>query len=70
MNGFRVLWSLIQDSPIIVKIVTPPADPTGGLAKVLLAALSLTGVLILIAVALGLLMAGILLLARSRRPLQ
>lgn len=60
---------LIQESPIIVKIVTPPEDPTG-LADVLMSALTLTGVLTLIAVALGLLTAGILLLTRSRRPLQ
>jgi hypothetical protein len=64
-----VLPFLIQESPIIVRIVTPPEDPTG-LADVLMRALGLTGVLVLVAVALGLLTAGILLLARSRRPLQ
>jgi len=63
-----VLAVLQQQPPIIVKIVEPDSDPTG-LAQVLLGALGLTGVLVLIAVAFGLLMAGILFLARSRRPL-
>jgi hypothetical protein len=58
-----------QSAPIIVKIVETPKDPTG-LADVLLSALGITGVLTLLAVTLGVLMAGILYLARSRRPLQ
>jgi hypothetical protein len=57
-----------QSSPIIVKIVETPKDPTG-LADVLLGALGITGVLALLALALGLLMAGVLFFARSRRPL-
>ncbi len=69
MSGIFVLLLLLQPPPDIVKIVPPSEDPTG-LADVLLAALGFTGVLILIAVALGVLTAGVLLLARSRRPLR
>jgi hypothetical protein len=57
-----------QGSPIIVKIVETPRDPTG-LADVLIGALGLTGVLVVMALALGLLVGGILFFARSRRPL-
>jgi hypothetical protein len=60
---------LIQDAPIIVKLVEPQGDPTG-LADTLLRALGLTGVLTLLALGLGLLMAGVLFFVRSRRPLQ
>jgi hypothetical protein len=62
----------VQSSPppsIIVKIVEPPHDPTG-LADVLLGALGLSGILALIALAFGLLLGGLLFLARSRRPLK
>ena len=52
-------------TPIIVKIVETPSDPTG-LASVLLGALGLTGVILLIALVLGLLAGGILYFARSR----
>ena len=51
--------------PIIVKIVEPPGDPTG-LAAVLLGALGLTGAIVVIAVVLGLVMAGVLSWIRSR----
>ena len=61
--------TFIQESPIIVKIVEAPHDPTG-LADVLLGALGLTGVLTLGAVALGVLVAGVLFLKRSRHPLR
>ena len=61
--------SFIQESPIIVKIVETPHDPTG-LADVLLGALGLTGVIALGAVVLGLLVAGILFVKRSHHPLQ
>jgi len=69
LSGIFVLLLLLQPPPVIVKIVPPSEDPTG-LADVLLAALGFTGVLILIAVALGVLTAGVLLLPRSRRPLR
>jgi hypothetical protein len=55
-------------TPIIVKIVETPGDPTG-LASVMIGALGLTGVLVLIGLALGAVMGGILYFARSRRPL-
>jgi ABC-type phosphate transport system permease subunit len=55
-----------QKSPIIVKLVEPHKDPTG-LAEVLIGALGLTGVITLIAVALGVLTALIMLWMRSRR---
>ena len=51
--------------PIIVKIVESPGDPTG-LAAVLIGALGLTGAIVLIAVLLGLVMAGVLSWIRSR----
>ena len=51
--------------PIIVKIVELPSDPTG-LADVLIGALGLTGAIVVIAVLLGVLMAGVLFWIRSR----
>ncbi len=57
-----------QPSPIIVKIVETPHDPTG-LTEVLIGALGLTGVLVLLALAVGLAFGGFLFFARSRRPL-
>ena len=50
---------------IIVKIVELPSDPTG-LADVLIGALGLTGAIVVIAVLLGVLMAGVLFWIRSR----
>ncbi len=58
---------LAQQTPIIVRL-TPTRDPTG-IAGVLLSALGLTGVLVLCALLAGALVAGILFLLRSRRPL-
>ena len=55
-------------SPIIVKIIEPPSDLVG-VGDVLLQALGLSGVITLIALALGLLVAGLLFWARRRRPL-
>jgi hypothetical protein len=52
--------------PVTVRIIEPPADPTNGLADVLLGSLGLTGVLILIALAAGAIFAGILFYIRSR----
>jgi hypothetical protein len=45
--------------PVIVKIIEPPSD-VEGLADVLLGALGLTGIFVLAAVLLALLMAGVL----------
>ena len=58
----------LQQNPIIVKIVEPPHDPTG-LADVLIGSLGLTGVIVLAAVLMGALMAGVLFWMRSRNPL-
>lgn len=53
-------------SPIIVKIVELPHDPTG-LADVLLGAIGVAGVITLIAVVCGVLFAGALFLIRRWR---
>jgi hypothetical protein len=58
----------LQQNPIIVKIVEPPHDPTG-LADVLIGSLGLTGVIVLAALLMGALMAGVLFWMRSRNPL-
>jgi hypothetical protein len=57
-----------QSQPIIVKLVEPKTDPTG-LADVIIGALGLSGALALLALALGVVMAGVLFYVRSRRPL-
>ena len=58
----------LQQNPIIVKLIEPPHDPTG-LADVLLGSLGLTGVIVLAAVLMGALFAGVLFWMRSRNPL-
>jgi hypothetical protein len=58
--------ALLQSSPIIVKLVEPPHDPTG-LAGVLLGAIGLTGVITLGAVTLGLLVGALIFWIRSRQ---
>jgi len=60
---------LIQNpDPVIVKIVSPPKDESGlsQLAGVLIGSLGLTGAIVLIALLLGALMAGIMFLWRRR----
>ena len=57
-----------QRAPIIVKLLEPTGDPLG-IADLIISALGLTGALLLLAVLLGALMAGVLFLVRSRRPL-
>jgi hypothetical protein len=52
-------------SPIIVKLIDEPRDPTG-LAGVLIGALGLTGALTLLAVMLGLALGGLMFWLRSR----
>jgi len=55
-------------NPIIVKIVEPPAkSDLAGLADVLLGSLGLTGVIVLAAIALGAVFAGVLFWIRSRQ---
>jgi hypothetical protein len=58
---------LIQSAnPIIVKIITPPKDESGlsQLADVLIGSLGLTGAIVVVALLLGTLMAGVMLLWR------
>ncbi len=52
-------------SPIIVKIIEPPGDPTG-LADVLLGALGITGALVVGALVLGVLLGGLMFWLRRR----
>jgi hypothetical protein len=59
------LTALLQP-PVTVRIIEPKADPTGGLADVLLTSLGLTGVLVIIALLAGAVFAGILFFVRSR----
>ena len=54
-----------QKPPIIVRLIDPPKDPTG-LADVLVGALGLTGVILLIAVILGIVLAGVMFWVRAR----
>ena len=58
----------VQDpiTPVIVKIIEPPKDPTG-LADVLVGALGLTGVLGLAAVSIGIAIGAVIFWMRSRR---
>lgn len=55
-------------SPIIVKVITPPHDPTG-ISDVIIGAIGLTGAIVVLAVVLGLVMAGLLFWFRHRNPL-
>ena len=59
----------MQSPPVIVKIVEPTTDPTG-IADIIIGALGLTGALALLALTLGLVVAGVLFLVRSRHPLK
>jgi hypothetical protein len=62
----RIVFAL--QSPITVKLVDSHKDDTG-LADVLLKSLGLTGVMVLVAIVAGVVMAGLLFLWRSRKPL-
>ena len=53
-------------SPVIVKIIVQPKDPTG-LADVLMGALGLTGVLGVAAIAIGIAIGAVIFWMRSRR---
>ncbi len=57
---------MIQQSPIIVRIVEPPHDPTG-ISDVLIQALGFTGFVALLAVVLGLGIGALVFWFRSRR---
>ncbi|MGE5243172.1 MAG: hypothetical protein ACM3SQ_02965 [Betaproteobacteria bacterium] len=60
---------MVQQSPIIVKIVESPRDPTG-ISDVLIQALGFTGFVVLVAVVLGLAIGAVMFWIRSRRPLE
>ena len=53
-------------APVIVRIIQPPRDPTGGLGEVLLASLGLSGLISVLAILCGVLLGGILFWFRSR----
>ena len=58
-----------QSNPIIVKLQQPEAkSELSGLADVLLGSLGLTGVIVLAALLLGGVMAGVMFWVRSRQP--
>jgi len=60
---------LIQaQNPIIVKIISPPKDESGlsQLADVLIGSVGLTGAIVLVALLLGVVMAGLMFLWRRR----
>ena len=52
-------------SPIIVKIIETPSDPTG-LADVLIGSIGLTGAIVLLALLVGLMFGAVLFWVRSR----
>ncbi|PYR32318.1 MAG: hypothetical protein DMF90_23830 [Acidobacteria bacterium] len=54
------------DAPIIIKIIELPETPMEGLGDVLLSALGITGVLVLGAVVLGLLLGSLMFWFRGR----
>ncbi len=61
----NTVFLLAQKSPVIVKIIEPPKDPTG-IADVIIGAIGLTGAIVLIALVLGVLMGGLMFWFRSR----
>jgi hypothetical protein len=69
-SGLGTSWWLLSAAhlQITVRLVDPHKDDTG-LADVLLKSLGLTGVMVLIAIIAGLVMAGVLFFWRSRKPL-
>jgi hypothetical protein len=58
---------IAPSSPIIVRVVGPPTE-SATLGDVILQALGIAGVLTLIAVVFGLVLGGLLILMRNRRP--
>jgi hypothetical protein len=54
-------------SPIIVKLIEPPSKDPTGLADVLIGALGLTGVLALLALLCGVVLAAVMFWVRSRQ---
>jgi len=69
MGVLTLLQLVLQDqpsAPVIVKIIQPPKDPTGGLGEVLLGSLGLSGVITLLAILCGVVLGVILFWVRSR----
>jgi len=66
VSGFSRTFLALQ-SQIVVKLVDPHKDD--GLGDVLLKSLGLTGVMVVVAIVAGLIMAGVLFYLRSRKPL-
>lgn len=63
-----MLQLLPSDKPIIVRIPDPPGDPTlNALSDVLVGSVGLTGAIVLVAVVLGLVLAGLMFWLRSRQ---
>ena len=61
------MTALQSPKPIIVKLIEPPSDPTGvGIAHVIIQAIGFTAAVSLLAVSLGVLLAGVLYWVRSR----
>ena len=58
---------IAQTAPIVVKLVEPKE---GGLYEVMVGALGVTGVMVVLAVLAGLVLAGVLFWRRSRNPLE
>jgi hypothetical protein len=71
VTGTLAFFGLVsaQSQPIIVKLVEPKTDPTG-LAGVIIGAVGLAGALGLLAILLGVVIAGLLFVVRSRHPLR
>jgi hypothetical protein len=58
-----------QPEPIMIDIVEPPESPVAGLADVLIGALGVTGVILVIAILVGAVLAGLMFWLRSGNPL-
>lgn len=65
-SDFTLQPSQPSTDPIIVKIIEPPGSELTDLADVLLGSIGLTGAIVLLAVLLGFVMAGVMFWVRSR----
>jgi hypothetical protein len=57
---------VIQQEPIIVRIIEPPSDPISGIRDVLIGALGVSGVITVAAIITGILVGGLMYWLRSR----
>jgi hypothetical protein len=64
-----IVLQMPSPAPIIVKIIEPPPPELAGIRDVLIGSLGLSGVIFLAAGLLGVVVAVLLSLIRSRRPL-